>query len=194
MASTLFDALGREWFCVTAVRGLGEADVLARLGADGSEPPVRCRIDGAYDAFDPDSWAVRIHCPPGAGWAYAFDAFPQTGVMFRRPVLKRLSAGTEAVSVWKLLDSTTRVAHVRDGEVLALFDSWRFEPASGPEPHRLNQALERAGFFLDDDEIDDDFSDPAAALEAVEREFGLGVDPQAVAGPLPSVIVPVRAD
>ncbi|WP_302181152.1 hypothetical protein [Streptomyces sp. AC558_RSS880] len=35
---------------------------------------------------------------------------------------------------------------------------------------------------------------PAAALEAVEREFGLGVDPQAVAGPLPSVIVTVRAD
>ncbi|KOT35830.1 hypothetical protein ADK41_24275 [Streptomyces caelestis] len=194
MASTLFDALGSEYFCVTAVRGLGEADVLVRLGADGSEPPVRCRIDGAYDAFDPDGWAVRLHCPPGTGWVYVFDAFPQTGVVFRRPVLRRLSAGTEAVSVWKLLDSTTRVAHVRDGEVLALFDSWRFEPASGPEPHRLNHALERVGFFVDDDEADDEFSDPAAALEAVEREFGLGVDPRAVAGPLPSVIVPVRAD
>ncbi|OKK12737.1 DUF6461 domain-containing protein [Streptomyces sp. CB02400] len=123
-----------------------------------------------------------------------FDAFPQTGVVFRRPVLKRLSAGTEAVSVWKLLDGTTRVVHVRDGEALALFDSWRFEPASGPEPHRLNRVLERAGFFEEDEEeIDDEFSDPAAALEAVEREFGLGVDPQAVAGPLPSAIVPVRA-
>lgn len=194
MASTLSDALGSEWFCVTAVRGLREADVPARLGADGSEPPVRCRIDGAYGAFDPDGWAVRIHCPPGAGWAYVFDAFPQTGVVFRRPVLERLSAGTEAVSVWKLLDGAIRVAHVRDGEVLALFDSWRFDPARGPEPHRLDQALERAGFFLDDDGTDDDFSDPAAALEAVEREFGLGVDPRAVAGPLPSVIVPVRAD
>ncbi|KOV35260.1 hypothetical protein, partial [Streptomyces sp. XY152] len=64
--------------------------------------------------------------------------------------------------------------------------------ASGKEPDRLNRALERAGFFLD--EPDDDFSDPAAALEAVESEFGLTVDPREVAGPLPTVVVPIRAD
>ncbi|MEZ3177491.1 hypothetical protein KYY02_01810 [Streptomyces pimonensis] len=36
-------------------------------------------------------------------------------------------------------------------------------------------------------------SDPAAVLEAVESEFGLAVDPREVAGPLPTVVVPVRA-
>ncbi|MFD3826290.1 DUF6461 domain-containing protein [Streptomyces sp. NPDC058625] len=191
MASTLFDVLGTEWFCVTAVRGLRQTDVLARLGVDGPDPLPRCPIDGTIEHFGPDSWAVRFHCPPGAGWAYVFDAFAQVGVTFREPVLKELSRGTEAVSVWKLLDGTTRVAHACDGEILALFDSWMFDPASGKGPDRLNRALERAGFFPD--ETDDDFSDPAAALEAVESEFGLTVDPQEVAGPLPTVVVPVRA-
>ncbi|MCX2926985.1 DUF6461 domain-containing protein [Streptomyces sp. NEAU-W12] len=192
MASRLFDVLGTEWFCVTAVRGLGEAGVLARLGAVGSDPLPRCPIDGVVEHFGPDSWAVRVYCPTGSGWAYVFDAFPQVGVTFREPVLKELSRGTEAVSVWKFLDGTTRVAHARDGEILALFDSWRFDPASGKEPGRLNRALERVGFLLD--EPGDDLSDPAAALEAVESEFGLTVDPQEVAGPLPTVVVPVRVD
>lgn len=60
-------------------------------------------------------------------------------------------------------------------QILALFDSFRFDPASGKEPDRLNRAVDRVGFFLD--EPGDDFSDRAAALEAVESEFGLTVDP-----------------
>ncbi|MFF5161271.1 DUF6461 domain-containing protein [Streptomyces sp. NPDC000348] len=189
MASTLFDVLGDEWFCVAAVRGLGEADVLARLGAVGPDPLPRYPIDGVAEHFGPDSWAVRVCCPEGAGWAYVFDALPQMGVPFRKPVLKELSRSTEAVSVWKFLDGPVRVAHARDGEILALFDWGRFDPASGKEPDRLNQALERVGFFLD--EPDDDFSSPAAALEAVESEFGLAVNPQEVAGPLPTVRLPI---
>ncbi|MFI2429796.1 DUF6461 domain-containing protein [Streptomyces sp. NPDC018955] len=192
MASTLFDVLGNEWFCVTAVRGLREADVLARLGAVGSDPLPRYPIDGVAEHFSLDSWAVRVYCPDRSVRAYVFDVLPQMGVPFREPVLKELSRGMEAVSVWKFLDGTTRVAHARDGGILALFDSWRFDPASGTNPDRLNRALERVGFFLD--EPDDDFSDPAAALEAVESEFGLTVNPQEVAGPLPTVIVPIRAD
>ncbi|MFI2374922.1 DUF6461 domain-containing protein [Streptomyces sp. NPDC018964] len=191
-ASTLFDVLGSEWFCVTAVRGLGEANILARLGAVAPDPLPRYPIDGTAEHFGMGSWAVRIHCPAESGWAYVFDALPQMGVPFKEPVLKELSRGTEAVSVWKFLDGTTRVAHARDGEILALFDSWRFDPASGKEPDRLNRALERVGFFLD--EPDDDFSDPAAALEAVESDFGLAVNPRDVTGPLPTVVVPVRAD
>ncbi|MFC8424712.1 DUF6461 domain-containing protein [Streptomyces sp. NPDC057236] len=191
MASTLFDVLGDEWFCVTVIRGLGEADVLARLDAVGPDPLPRCPIDGVAEHLSPDSWVVRVHCPEGSGRAYVLDAFPQMGIPFREPVLKELSRSTEAVSVWKLLDGTTRVAHARDGEILALFDSWRFDPASGTDPDRLNRALERVGFFLD--EPDDDFSDPASALEAVESEFGLAVDPREVAGPLPTLVVPVRA-
>lgn len=94
--------------------------------------------------------------------------------------------------MWKFLDGTARVAHARDGEILALFDSWRFDPASGKESDRLNRALGQVGFFLD--EPDDDFSDAAAALVAVESEFGPALDAQEVAGPLPTVVVPVRGD
>ncbi|MCX2928465.1 DUF6461 domain-containing protein [Streptomyces sp. NEAU-W12] len=192
MASTLFDVLGDEWFCVTAVRGLGEADVLARLGAAGSDPLPRYPIDGVAEHFGLESWAVRVYCPEGTGWAYVFDALPEMGVPFREPVLKELSRGTEAVSVWQPITASVRVAHARDGKILTLFDWGRVDPASGTEPDRLNRVLDRAGFFLD--EPDDDFSGPAAALEAVESEFGLAVDPQEVAGPLPTVVVPVRGD
>ncbi|MGW0787751.1 hypothetical protein ACWD04_05745 [Streptomyces sp. NPDC002911] len=66
-----------------------------------------------------------------------------------------------------------------------------FEPASGSGPDRLNGALERAGFFQED-ETEEDFDDALAALDAVEDEFGLGVEPGPVAGPLPTVIVPVQ--
>ncbi|MFE2280014.1 hypothetical protein ACFXAE_22830 [Streptomyces sp. NPDC059454] len=52
--------------------------------------------------------------------------------------------------------------------------------------------MDRVGFFLDEPGYD--FSDPAAALEAAESEFGLVVDPREVAGPLPTVVVPIRAD
>lgn len=150
MTSTLFDVLGSEWFCVTAARGLGEADVVDRLAAAGPDPLPRYPIDGVAEHVSLDSWTVRVYCPEGSGWAYVFDALPQVGVPFREPVLKELSRGTEAVSAWKFLDGTTRVAHACDGEILALFDSWRFDPASGKEPDRLNRALDRVGFFLDE--------------------------------------------
>ncbi|WP_369199811.1 DUF6461 domain-containing protein [Streptomyces sp. PU-14G] len=189
MTSSLFEALGEEQFCVTAVRGLDEADVLERLGHSGKEPLPRYGAKDGVEHLGLDSGAVRIYCPEGAEWAYVFDVNGHSGFGHRTPVLERLSAGTEAVSVWSLIASTTHVAHIQDGQVLARFNAWTFEPASGPGADRLNRALERMGFFLPDDEVDDELSDPAAALEAVEDEFGLLVDPEAVAGPLPTVVI-----
>src|SRR5689334_24340899 len=58
LASTLFDVLGTEWFCVAAVRGLEESDVWTRLGAADLGPPPRCPIGGVAEHFGPDSWAV----------------------------------------------------------------------------------------------------------------------------------------
>lgn len=190
---SLSEVLGSEEFCMTAVRGLTLGQVLDRLGVTGQEGLPEYRIDNAVESLGLDDWAVRLYCPSGSEWAYLFDVNGQTGVTHKMPVLKRLSAGTEAVSVWSLIGSTTHIAQVRDGEILATCSTWMFTPASGPDPDRLNRALERAGFFQED-ETEDDFDDVLAALDAVEGEFGLAVEPGAVTGLLPTVIVPVRLD
>ncbi len=190
---SLSEALGSEEFCATAVCGLTLEEVLDRLGVVDRADLPEYRIDNAAESLGLDDWSVRLYCPSGSGWAYLFDVNGQTGVTHKTPVLKRLSAGTEAVSVWSLIGSTTHIAQVRDGQLLATCSTWMFTPASGPEPDRLNRALERAGFFQED-EAEDDFDDALAALDAVESEFGLAVEPEVVVGPLPTVIVPVRLD
>jgi hypothetical protein len=190
---SLFEALGSEEFCVTAVRGLALQEVLDRLGVVDRGNVPEYRMDNAAESLGLDDWSVRLYCPSGSGWAYLFDVNGQTGVTHKIPVLKRLSAGTEAVSVWSLIGSTTRIAQVRDGEILAACSTWMFTPASGPEPDRLNRALEKAGFFQEN-ETEDEVDDARAALDAVESEFGLAVEPKVVVGPLPTVIVPVRPD
>lgn len=188
---SLSKVLNSEEFCVTAVRGLTQEDVLRRLGVADQESLPEYRMDSAVEHLGLDAWAVRLYSSPTAEWVYLFDVNGQTGVSHKRPVLKRLSEGTEAVSVWSLIGSTTHVTQARDGEVVATCSTWMFEPASGPDPDRLNRALERAGFFRED-EAEEDFDDALAALDAVEDEFGLEVDPGAVTGPLPTVIVPVQ--
>ncbi len=190
MVGRLSEVLNSEEFCVTAVRGLTRQDVLARLGiVDESLPEYR--IDNAAEHLGMDAWAVRLYSPPGAEWFYLIDVNGQEGASHKRPVLRRLSEGTEVVSVWSLIASTTHVTQARDGEIVATCSTWMFEPASGSDPDRLNAALERAGFFREDD-TDEEFDDARAALEAAEDEFGLWVDPEAVVGPLPTVIVPVQ--
>lgn len=67
--------------------------------------------------------------------------------MSRESVLVRLSSGCEVVAAWTLVHSTTRLAHVRDGQVVARCDAWSYEPASGIAPQRLNPVLEQVGFF-----------------------------------------------
>ncbi|MEW2573032.1 hypothetical protein [Streptomyces sp. NPDC047070] len=59
--------------------------------------------------------------------------------------------------------------------------------------HVLGRGRQEAGFFQED-ETEDDFDDALAALDAVEGEFGFAVEPGAVTGLLPTVIVPVRLD
>ncbi|GAB2845043.1 hypothetical protein GCM10027176_56060 [Actinoallomurus bryophytorum] len=41
----------------------------------------------------------------------------------------------------KLLDSTAKATHARDGEILATYIDWDFAPAKGVNPGRLNWAL-----------------------------------------------------
>ncbi|MEU0358439.1 DUF6461 domain-containing protein [Streptomyces cyaneofuscatus] len=188
MVERLSEVLSSECFCVTAVGGLTRQDVLDRLEIIDQGALPECGLDDAIEQLGFDSWAVRLYEPAEAEWVYLFDVNGQTGVAHMEPVLRRLSQGTEAVSVWSLLDSTTHVTHARDGEIIATCSTWLFEPARGSDPGRLSAALRRAGFFLEDEP--EGFDDARAALESVENEFALRVEADAVRGPLPTVKVP----
>ncbi|WP_432159966.1 DUF6461 domain-containing protein [Streptomyces sp. NRRL F-5630] len=183
----LSEVLSSEYFCVTAVRGLALPDVLERLEVVRQGNLPEYRLGEAIGHLGFDSWGVRIYAPASEEWVYLVDVNGQTGVAHMEPVLRRLSRGTEAISVWSLLGSTTHVTHARDGEIIATCDTWLFEPASGSAPDRLNAALRRSGFFLEDEP--EEFDDARAALEAVEHEFRLRVEAGAVMGPLPTVFI-----
>ncbi|MGW4309353.1 hypothetical protein [Streptomyces californicus] len=92
------------------------------------------------------------------------------------------------------MHSTTRLAHVRDGQVVARCDAWSYEPASGIAPQRLNPVVEQVGFFPGEtDEEEERPSSAGLTLEALEQGFGLAVDAEALRGPLPTVVVPATA-
>ncbi|MEK8172989.1 DUF6461 domain-containing protein [Streptomyces sp. M19] len=112
------------------------------------------------------------------------------GRTFEPEVLSRLSAGTEVIVAWHLLDGTTHVAHARDGAVLATFNAWTFEPPEGSDPRRLHQALAAVGFFTDEEEEDEDWVPSEMVLAALEREFGLTLPGDVTARPLPTASLP----
>ncbi|MDX2623887.1 DUF6461 domain-containing protein [Streptomyces sp. NPDC019826] len=189
----LSEVLNGEEFCVTAVRGVTQQEVLDRLGITNREELSEYRIDNGAEHLGMDARAVRLYSPPNSEWFYLIDVNGHEGASHRRPVLRRLSQGTEVISVWSLLSSTTHVTQARGGEIVATCSTWLFEPASGSDPDRLNGALERAGFFRED-ESEEGFDDARAALEAVEEEFRLRVESSVIEGPLPTVVMPIQLD
>ncbi|MEU2608908.1 DUF6461 domain-containing protein [Streptomyces albus] len=182
MTSALFEVLGDEEFCVTAVRGLDEAEVLSRLGAGAG--PVPCYpMEDVIAQVHPETEAARIYAPRDGDWAFLLDVIGSEGWSQSAPVLARLCRGTEAVSVCKVLDFTTKVVLARDGAVVARFDVWLDQRPSGPRADDLARILS-----LPAEGKPEELFSPGAVLEAVEKEFGLRrVDPAALTGPLPTI-------
>ncbi len=192
--SALAGCVPSDHFGVTGVRGVSTDEVLVRLGVTDQAPYPLCTSGEALRKF---GWgegtpAVRV-C--GGEWTFLFDVTAH-GKLSNDAVLSHLSAGGEAVSVWSILDGTTRVAHAREGELLADIDAWAVHLTTGADPSRVNRALTEAGFFRDwEDEDGEDGEDgeddwlvpSAAALIAMEREFGMAVSPVAANGTLPTV-------
>ncbi|MFG2276069.1 DUF6461 domain-containing protein [Streptomyces chartreusis] len=184
--SKLADCVPLELFGLTCVRDLSADEVLARLDVAGQAPHPAFTDEEAIQHFGHGFEAPAVRVCSSGGWTVLLDVEAH-GRLLQTPVLTRLSVGTEAVSVWKLLDSTTQISHARDGELLAHFDAWTFEPAEGSAPSRLNGALTDVGFFLEENWESEEWSAPAMALLALEQEFGLVLPPEIAHGPLPTV-------
>ncbi|MER8000307.1 DUF6461 domain-containing protein [Streptomyces sp. NPDC095613] len=184
--SSLAMCVPSDHFGLTCVRDVSPDEVLARLSVTDQAPyplytpGVAVRRLG----FGHENPAARI-CQAGQ-WTFLLDVDAH-GLLLQTPVLTRLSVGTEAVSVWHVMDGTTRIAHAIDRQLMAHYDDDAVHLTTGADPSRVNHALAEAGFFPDDDEFDDDWSPAAMALVAVEREFGLTLSSGTAESPLPTV-------
>ncbi|NJQ16045.1 DUF6461 domain-containing protein [Streptomyces bohaiensis] len=175
-------------FGITCVHGHSVGKVLDRLQVTAQAPyPLYTQHEAAQEYVWPaGAPAARVYSCDD--WTFLFDVSAH-GKLCEPTVVARLSAGGEAVSVWKALDGTTRVCHAQDGSLLADIDAWALHLTSGADPSRMNRALSETGFFRDwdTDEEDDWLVPSAAALLAVEREFEISISPEAVNGALPTV-------
>ncbi|MFE7440918.1 DUF6461 domain-containing protein [Streptomyces chartreusis] len=192
-APTLAGCVPLDLFGITCVRCAPPDEVLSRLDVADLDSHPQFTEEEAIQHFGHgfETPAVRVYS--SEGWTILLDVEAH-GSLLQAPVLTGLSVGAEALSVWKLLDATTQISHARDGELLAHFNAWTFEPAEGIDPSRLNRALTDVGLFLDKNWESGEWSVPGMALLAVEQEFGLVLPAEIVRGPLPTVSLQHLAD
>jgi Family of unknown function (DUF6461) len=177
----------REAFCITLVRGLDEAELLRRIGGERGEPRTLTaaeagRLAGSLRAGYPQIvLATRI-----GGWTVAVE---DNGWEGSRPeVLRVLSRGTQAVSVYRNVNALGYFSDAVDGELLVQFELLFPQRRWGSRPDALLAQMRGAG-------LDPDAPEPpggqveAAALALAERVTGVHLDPEVLEGPLVGVEV-----
>lgn len=160
-------------FCLTFVRGAEERTVLAGLGVnpDDAMPPAAAQAPAA-----PGIIIMR-----SGDWTAALeDSIPPQGT--RPEVLRRLSAGTEAVVVYQDIGKGNHeFAHAVDGEIITAVTTsvpphWR-----GTQPERLRPLADELGLTRN---ADYDFSGIEILLLLTESAFGLSLDETDLRHPL----------
>ncbi len=185
--SVLAKCVPMDHFGITCVRGRSTDEVLSRLNVTDQAPYPLCTPEEALQRFGPGEMTPAVRVCRSGEWVFLLDVDAH-GELLQPSVLTGLSLGTEAVSVWYLMAGTTRIVHAQDGKVMADFDAWAVHLTSGADTSRIDRALTDVGFFREDeDDYEDDWSAPAMALVALEREFDLTLSPDVAKGALPAV-------
>jgi Family of unknown function (DUF6461) len=159
--------------CMTFVRGADERAVLAGLGVD---PGAAAIPPDAAEFTTPGISIVR----PGP-WVAALEdsAYPRG----KRPeVLRRVSAGTEAVVIYQDLGKGDHeFAHAVDGEIITAVTTSMPPHWRGSQPDRLRPLAEELGLAEDSDY---DLSPIEVLLVLGETVFGLTLDEEDLRHPL----------
>lgn len=169
--------------CLTYAEGVGHAELARRMGGTDAATGQMSYLDAAQEAAAGAPQFVLADIA-GAGWALALEPYGYQGS--RAEVLRAVSAGGRAVSVYWNVNARLQLAYARDGQVLARADA---QHRWGPEAGQLEPHL--AGLDLATDGA-------AAALAAAERITGVRVDtgwltaehPSFWITPLPSDLIP----
>jgi hypothetical protein len=172
----------RQAFCITLVRGLDEGEVLRRFGGERSQPRALTageagELSGSFHAGYPQI----ILATRSAGWAVAVE---DNGWEGSRPeVLRALSGGTQAVSVYRNVNALGYFSDAVDGEVLVQFELLFPQRRWGSQPDLLLPQMRGVG-------LDPDWHEPpygevdTAALALAERVTGVHLDRSMLDGPL----------
>jgi Family of unknown function (DUF6461) len=172
----------REAFCITLVRGLDEAEVLRRFGGEHS-PARRLTVAEVGKLSEPlpsrDLQLVLVAVADG--WSVAVEA---NGFEGSRPeVLRALSRGSQAVSVYRNVNALGYFSDAVDGALLVQFELLFPQQRWGSQPDLLLAQMRAVG-------LDPDWHEPphgevdTAALALAERVTGVHLDPGILDGPL----------
>lgn len=181
---------GLEWanehgpYYLIFARGLDKAELVRRLGGDLASARLahstdRDMLDELGQQFD---HVVEVGwCD---GWAFAYE---WNGVLLQPEVVRALSAGTAAVSVFCNVNAVTRFCYAEDGTIIADFDPihardrWFFEQAS-PQVLAL---LEQVGITQvtedEEEEFYEESFDFVEAMHALAEAVGVRLDRASIA-------------
>lgn len=169
--------------CLTFVRDAGERSVLAAFGTD---PGQAVQVTGQAP-LSPGSPAVRVR--RSGEWLVAAEAdVPAQGV--RPEVIRRVSAGTEAVSVFQDTGKLNHeLVYAVDGRVVSSVVTSVPRQWSGSDPERV------AAVMRDIETAADDVGELEILLATAERLAGLSLDEEILDGPwLAAPVLPALAD
>jgi Family of unknown function (DUF6461) len=172
----------RQAFCLSLVRGLDQAEVLRRLGGERSQLRTltlgeAAELSSSFQAGYPQI----VLAARAGGWSVAVE---DNGFEGSRPeVLRALSGGTQAVSVYQNVNALGYFSYAVDGALLVSFEPLFPQRRWGRQPDLLLPQMRAVGLDPDwqqppYDEID------TAALALAERLTGVHLDPTLLDGPL----------
>jgi len=172
-----------EAYCLTLARGLAPQDFLERVGATRQqaqftgvnailEPSMR-----AWDTFDGEALLIAATAVPGetSKWTLGVESNGFLGVTPK--VIVPASAGTRIVSHFQNIEAVSRFYWIEDSDIRLQFSP--LEPAyrEGSTPDAVLDAMQEAGFDLDEDSDDVDHC-VAAALAFAEHLTGVRLTPE----------------
>jgi Family of unknown function (DUF6461) len=165
----------REAFCITLVRGLDEVEVLRRVGGERSQSRMltvgeAAQLSGSFQAGYPQ----LVLAAKAGGWSVAVE---DNGWEGSRPeVLRALSGGTQAVSVYRNVNALGYFSYAVDGALLVSFEPLFPQRRWGSQPDLLLPQMRAVG-------LDPDWHEPpygeldTAALALAGRLTGVHLDP-----------------
>lgn len=183
----------REAFCFTLVRGLDEPELLARFGGERGRPRTMTLGEAAELSMSFHAgYPQFVLATRRGGWRVAVEANGWEGS--RPEVLRAVSAGTRAVSVYQNVNALGYVSLAENGGLLVQFEPLFPERRSGARPDLLVAQMRAVG-------LDPDQASPLiggadlAALALAERVTGVRLDPEVLEGPMTGVeILPLLED
>jgi Family of unknown function (DUF6461) len=172
----------REAFCITLVRGLDEVEVLRRFGAERSQPrPLTVAEAGELVGSFHAGYPQLILVARADGWSVAVE---DNGWEGSRPeVLRALSDGTQAVSVYRNVNALGYFSDAIDQELLVQFELLFPQRRWGSQPDLLLRQMRAVGLDPDGHEPPYGGVDPAA-LALAERVTGVHLEPSLLEGSL----------